>query len=70
MRKKRGKKKMAMANHITLQPELVKKKRELVRRTNKMANMTKTDLREWNEVSKRSRGFSKLTLNDVFGDGK
>ncbi|MDH4620179.1 hypothetical protein [Brevibacillus sp. AY1] len=70
MRKKRGKKNMAIAIPHIVRTELSKKKRTPIRRTNKMAEMTKEDLKEWNVVSKRNRGLSQINMNDIFGDGK
>lgn len=56
--------------HVTLRANAPpRRKRRVVRRTNKMANMTKEDWQEANEVSKRSKGISRLTFEDIFGKG-
>jgi hypothetical protein len=43
-----------------------KQKRILPKRTNKFASMTRKDMKEMNDVSKRGRGLSSLTLKDIF----
>jgi hypothetical protein len=45
---------------------LTKSKRIIVRRTNRIGEMTPEDWRETNEVSTRNRGLSRLTLLDIY----
>jgi hypothetical protein len=49
---------------------LVKKKtlRKPILRKSKFSSMSRSDWIEANEVSKKTRGLSKLTYRDLFGD--
>ena len=45
-----------------------RRKRVVKRKTNKMSRMTQSDFKEMNEVTKKGRGLSNLTLKDIFGE--
>jgi len=46
-----------------------KSERVICRKTNKFANMSNEDMKEFNDVTKGTRGLSKITYKNVFGDG-
>ncbi|WP_088186033.1 hypothetical protein [Desulfosporosinus sp. FKA] len=61
-----GKNMPALANSVLFH----KSERIVSRRTNKFSKMSKNDIKEFNEVTKRTRGLSGITYKNVFGDGK
>ena len=58
-------KKMILTKSIPPQ----KSERVIYRKTNKFSNMSKNDIKEFNEVTKSTRGLSRITYKNVFGDG-
>lgn len=44
-----------------------KSERVISRKKNKLSNMSKSDMKEFNDVTKKTRGLSKITYKDIFG---
>jgi len=44
-----------------------KSERVVSRKTNKFSNMSQSDIKEFNDVTKKTRGVSRITYKDIFG---
>lgn len=56
----------AVANQANVYADFSRKKRVLPKRTNKIDSMSPEDWKEANEITKRNRGLSRLSLKDIF----
>jgi len=44
-----------------------KNERLVIRKTNKFDNMSQDDIKEFNDITKKTRGLSRITYKDIFG---
>jgi len=44
-----------------------KNERSVIRKTNKFDNMSQDDIKEFNDITKKTRGLSRITYKDILG---